>query len=73
MSYYRIRRDNFAGFEVQVWRWWFPIWVQLNCVNTHSSVEKAEAFLNNHSNNNNRVVRIYKDGSSWRPSIWGGK
>lgn len=41
---YRIVRDCFLGYEVQVRRWWFPIWVQAGFANTHSSIEKARAF-----------------------------
>lgn len=40
---YRIVRDNYAGYEVQVWRWWFPFWVQPT-INTHSTVEGAEQW-----------------------------
>ena len=49
MSYYRIVHDKWAGFEVQVWRWWFPFWVQAGFSNTHPTVERAEAYATNHS------------------------
>lgn len=41
--HYRIVSDRWSGFEVQVWRWWWPFWVMPTC-NTHRSVERAEAF-----------------------------
>lgn len=40
---YRIVRDNYAGYEVQVWRWWLPFWVQPT-INTHSTVDGAEQW-----------------------------
>ena len=44
----RIVEDAYAGFEVQVWRWWFPFWTQIpgpmGLVNTFPSVEKAEEY-----------------------------
>lgn len=40
---YRIIRDGYAGYEVQVWRWWFPFWIQ-PVTNTHSTVESAEQW-----------------------------
>lgn len=39
----RIVRDRYCGFEVQVWRWWFPFWVMPSC-NTHPSEDRAEAY-----------------------------
>lgn len=44
---YRIVRDTYCGYAVQVWRWWFPFWVE-PVINTHSSVERAEAWLETH-------------------------
>jgi hypothetical protein len=38
----RIVTDLYCGYEVQVWRWWFPFWIQLGC-NTQSTIEAAEA------------------------------
>ena len=40
---YRIVYDQYAGYEVQVRRWWFPIWLQAGC-NTHMSIEAAHRF-----------------------------
>lgn len=44
---YRIVRDNYAGYEVQGWRIWFPFWIQLSQggsfgVNTSSDIEEAK-------------------------------
>lgn len=46
----RIVKDAYAGYEVQVKRWWFPFWVQANFTNTHSSIERAEQFARNYVN-----------------------
>lgn len=58
----RIVRDNYAGYEVQVWRWWFPFWVQAEFTNTHRSVEDAERFAEAYL----RPVVKYIDPSSVR-------
>lgn len=45
---YRIVRDSYCGYEVQVKRWWLPIWsaigVRGHFTNTHVSIEDAEQF-----------------------------
>lgn len=46
--YYRIVRDAYAGYEVQTWRWWFPIWIQ-GWTNTHFTKEAAEEWARNRS------------------------
>jgi hypothetical protein len=57
--YYRIVRDNYAGYEVQVWRWWWPRWAMARIfpafTNTHSTIEKAETYAHIHAN------RLVKD------------
>lgn len=53
---YRIVRDNYSGYEVQRKRWWFPIWLQVG-VNTHYSLEKAEAYVQKYIN---YVVKVYE-------------
>lgn len=40
----RIVTDAYLGYEVQVWRWWFPIWLQAGFSNTYSNLAAAEAF-----------------------------
>ena len=42
---YRIVTDSYAGYEVQIWRIWWPFWVQMRYVNTHNSIEAAEKFI----------------------------
>lgn len=45
---YRIIKDSYSGFEVQIWKLWFPFWIQCNWVNTHSSIERAKNFIEIH-------------------------
>lgn len=44
----RIVKDNYCGYEVQVWNWWWPFWRQASYANTHSSVENAEEWAKNY-------------------------
>lgn len=44
MAHYKIVRDRYLGYEVRVWRWWFPFWMQAGFTNTHSSVDAAERW-----------------------------
>lgn len=46
---YRIVRDYYCGYEVQIRRWWhWPIWLAVGC-NTYSSIEMATKFAEGHS------------------------
>jgi len=48
MAKYRIVTDSFAGYEVQIKRWWFPFWFQCweyGCINSFISVERAEQYV----------------------------
>jgi hypothetical protein len=45
---YRIVRDNYAGYEVQKWRFWFPFWVECDYMNTHLSLERAKRYIEIH-------------------------
>lgn len=45
---YRIVKDGYSGFEVQVRRWWFPVWLQCG-INTHRTLEQAEAYARAHA------------------------
>ena len=46
---YRIVRDGFSGFEVQIKKWWFPVsWWQCSWTNTHTTIEAAEQFAVKH-------------------------
>lgn len=48
MVHYRIVTDHWLGYEVQSWRWWWPIWMQCfgphGFTNTHRTIQEAEAF-----------------------------
>ena len=46
---YRIVADRYAGYEVQIKRWWLPIWLQVGFVNTHITAERAERFAKAHA------------------------
>jgi hypothetical protein len=57
-THYRIVRDRYCGFEVQQRRWWWPVWTMCGFTNTHSSVERAEQWLEGYRG---VVVKIIKD------------
>lgn len=42
---HRIVKDTYSGYECQIWRLWFPFWMQIGWSNTHSSIDKAKAFI----------------------------
>ena len=46
---YRIVADRWLGFETQIRRWWFPIWMQVGWTNTHRTEEGAELFARRHA------------------------
>lgn len=57
---YRIVRDNYSGYEVQIRRWWFPIWLQLGGINTSPSIERARELIDWHrSDHRPRIVEHY--------------
>lgn len=41
---YRIVRDTYAGYQVDVKKWWFPFWHQKGFTNTRPTLEKAREF-----------------------------
>lgn len=45
---YRIVKDRYYGFEVQIRRWWWPFW-KMAGLNTHTSVEKAQDWAIGHA------------------------
>lgn len=62
---YRIVTDNYAGYEVQVKRWWFPFWVQCtmggsNC-NTHVSIEAAKRYIKSHKEQGKTKKAVYSE------------
>jgi hypothetical protein len=42
---YRIIRDGYSGYEVQVWRIWFPFWIQCGITNTHHTIDEAKKAI----------------------------
>jgi hypothetical protein len=46
---YRIMPDIFGGYQVEVWKIWFPFWVQVGFVNTHCTREAAVKFATRHA------------------------
>lgn len=46
---YRIVTDNFAGYEVQCKRWWWPFWIQCGYTNTHRTIEAANFYAQEHA------------------------
>lgn len=61
---YRIVRDSFNGYEAQIRHFIFPVWQQLHGLNSFSSVNEAEEFINS-----DREVRMSKGGEVKR-TIW---
>jgi len=46
---YRIVADDFAGYECQCWRLWWPFWIEMNGTNTHSSLDAAKKYIEKYS------------------------
>lgn len=44
---WRIVRDSYAGYEVQIKRRWWPFWYQAGGANTHASLENARKYAQN--------------------------
>lgn len=57
---YRIVRDSYAGYEVQIKRWWFPVWMQPR-VNTHCSEKAAEEWARHHARGCVKFLGSMKD------------
>ena len=57
---YRIVEDTFLGYEAQVKFWWFPLmWFQMGSpVNTHRTVEAAEAYIRRRAQKPVKDVRL---------------
>lgn len=62
MKKYRIVADEWAGYEVQIWRLWWPFWVQCGDrgkkANTHPTIQDAENYAKKHSMLGKEVKRI---------------
>lgn len=61
MSKYRIITDKWAGYEVQIWRPWWPFWIQAGGTNTHRSTTAAEAYARQHASGRRKVVKYLGD------------
>jgi len=46
---YRIIGDYYLGYKCQIWRWYWPFWVQMGDTNTHSSIEDAKRYIGLHA------------------------
>ena len=45
---YRVIKDEYCGFEVQILRWYFPFWIQMRNfgrINTFPSIESAIEWI----------------------------
>lgn len=58
MAEYRIVRDRFLGYEVQVRNWFWPFWRQAGYCNTHVSLERAEEYANRFASNKKLVKKL---------------
>lgn len=45
---YRVVLDAYSGFEAQYRKWWMPFWLQINGVNTSSSLDAAKVIIKAH-------------------------
>ena len=52
---YRVVTDRYAGYEVQIKYWWFPIWMELG-INTHHNIEDALELVEHHKYKKHIVV-----------------
>lgn len=44
MKKYRIVTDTYSGYSAEVWRLWWPFWVEIGC-KTFPTEERAEAYI----------------------------
>jgi len=46
---YKIIKDDYLGYTVKVWRWWFPFWTDIvvdeMSANTYPTIERAKAEI----------------------------
>lgn len=45
---YRVVTDGYSGYEAQVKRWWFPVWMQIAGCNTSSTLDRAKRWIERH-------------------------
>ncbi len=59
---YRIVTDEFNGYEAQVKRWWWPFWwVELNGVNTSSSIQRAYKYVEEDRKGSFKPFTVWSD------------
>jgi len=58
-KYYRIVKDGYLGFEVQSWCYLWPFWMECGISNTHTSIEKAEAYARSKEEARNNYHKNY--------------
>lgn len=46
---YRVVEDNYSGYEAQVKKWYFPVWLQIGFINTSPSIEGAKKHCEIHA------------------------
>lgn len=61
MARYRIVYDRYSGYEAQVWRWYWPFWVQMGWTNTHPTITDAEEYIRRGANPVVKHVDVRKD------------
>jgi len=55
---YKIVKDIYAGYEVQIRRWWhWPFWLQIR-INTHPNIESARKFAIQHASTSIYLGRL---------------
>lgn len=47
---YKIIPDQYLGYEVRIWRIWWPFWVQCDLCNTYKTIENAKKYIDNRRN-----------------------
>ena len=56
---WRVATDAYNGFEVQVRRWYFPVWIEF-FTNTHPSFECAMIMILANKGDNDIVIQDLK-------------
>ena len=59
---YRIVLTNRNEYETQMKHWWLPfVWLELGYVNTYSSIDRAQDYIERHKNKRVKVVKRTKE------------
>jgi len=59
-SKYRIVTDKYAGYEVQVKKWWLPFWMETFPIDSFRSVERAEQHIEDIKNKTTFKSKVIK-------------